>query len=69
MEMVPPILSPDEAYEVFNGEVQRLMDGMTGEEFIRRWQAGEFETVADQPGSRHIMRLILMMPGGDNRSE
>lgn len=69
MEIVPPILSPGEAYEVFDREVRRLMDGMTGEEFILRWEAGEYDAVADRSGSRHIMRLALMIPGGDHRPE
>lgn len=69
MDIVHPILSPHEASEVFDCEVRRLMDGLSGDEFMRRWKAGEFDEIADQHGSRHIMRLILMMPGGDHRSE
>lgn len=68
MGIVHPILSRHEADEVFDNEVRRLMDGMSGEEFIRRWEVGEFEKIVDKPGSRHIMRLVLMMPGGDHKS-
>lgn len=69
LDVVQPILSPHEAYEVFDREVRRLMHGMSGEEFIQRLEADEFDEIADQPDNRHIMRLILMMPGGDHRSE
>lgn len=68
-DIVYPILSHREAFEVFDGETRRLMVGMGGEEFIQRWQTGEFDTIADEPGHRHIMRLILMMPGVDHESE
>ena len=68
-DTVHPILSPSEAFEVFDCEVRRLMDGMSGEEFIHRWESGEFNETADQPGRRHIMRLILIVPSGDHRSE
>jgi hypothetical protein len=67
-DIANPILSVHAAYKVFDCEVRRLMDGMSGEEFIARWESGEFDDIADQAGSRHIMRLILMMPGGDHRS-
>jgi hypothetical protein len=61
-DMVHPVLSHREACEVFDREVRRLM-GMSGEEFIRRWKANEYTAIADEPGSRHIIRLALMMPG------
>jgi hypothetical protein len=36
--------------------------GFSGEEFIRRWEAGEYWEIADRPGFRHIGRLIMMIP-------
>lgn len=61
-EAVPLILSLEESYEYFDREVRRLMNGMSGEEFMDRWEAGEFYEIADTAGNRHIMRLGLMMP-------
>lgn len=66
-EMVDPILTPQEAHEVFDRQVRRLMNGMSGEDFTRRWAAGEFYEIADQPGNRHIVRLAMMMPGGQSQ--
>lgn len=66
-EIIEPILSPREAWEVFDAEARRLMD-MSGKEFIARWEAGEFAAIADEPGNRHIMRLALMMPRDSNQS-
>lgn len=64
-ETVPPILSRAEAHEVFDRQVRRLMHGMSGEEFARRWKAGEYAEDADKPGNRHIIRLAMMIPGGE----
>jgi hypothetical protein len=52
---------PDEGRRIFDQVVRDEM-GISGEEFIRRWEAGVYWEVADQPGSRHIGRLIMMIP-------
>lgn len=36
--------------------------GIGGEEFIRRWEAGEYDEIADKAGHRHIIELVLMIP-------
>lgn len=59
------LLTPEQSWERFDQQVRALMDGMTGDEFIRRWDAGEFREIADRPGHRHIMRLALLMPAGE----
>jgi hypothetical protein len=51
----------EEGRRVFDSAVRSQM-GISGEEFIRRWEAGEYWEVADQPESRHIGRLIMMIP-------
>ena len=60
---LPPvhIVDSDEAREIFEYQARSLMN-MSGDEFIRRWDAGEFDAIADAPGHRHIMRLALMIP-------
>lgn len=65
---VKPVLSASEAFDVFDREVRRLMDGMSGEEFVRRWNAGDYADQADLPGHRHIIRLAMMIPGGEQNS-
>lgn len=60
-EIVEPVLSVREAREVFDREVHRLM-GISGTEFMERWESGDFAEIADEPGNHHIMRLALMMP-------
>ena len=41
--IIQPVLTSVEAYAVFDRQVRRLMDGMSGEGFARRWQTGSFE--------------------------
>lgn len=36
--------------------------GMSGEEFLRRWDAGEYDEIADTEGHRHIMGLAFLIP-------
>lgn len=60
-DQVLNILTPEEAYELFDRKVRRLIH-MSGEEFMRRWDAGEFAEIADTPGNLYIMRLALMIP-------
>jgi hypothetical protein len=55
--------SPEEGRALFDRQARALV-GMSGEEFIRRWDAGDFRDVADTPGHFQIMRLVSLMPFG-----
>ena len=57
----------EEAREIFDEQARRLM-GMSGEEFLRRWDAGEYRDIADTPGNLHIMRLAMLIPLGRQNS-
>ncbi|MBA2755086.1 MAG: hypothetical protein H0U40_11605 [Chloroflexia bacterium] len=39
----------EEGRAIFDDQARRLMN-MSGEEFLRRWDAGEFAEIADAPG-------------------
>jgi hypothetical protein len=56
------ILRDDEWYALFDEAVRAQMQ-MSGEEFIRRWNDGEYVEIADEPGHRHIMGLAMLIPG------
>lgn len=60
---LPPVytVTPEQGRRLFDEAVRREM-GISGEEFIRRWEAGEYWGIADQSGNRHIVRLIMMIP-------
>jgi hypothetical protein len=57
------LFSPDETREAFDDLAQTLMQ-MSGAEFIRRWDAGEYADVADAPDHPEIMRLAMLIPFG-----
>lgn len=54
-------VTPEEGRAIFDEQARRLM-GMSGEEFLRRWDAGEYRDIADSPGNLHIMRLVFLIP-------
>ena len=56
-----PYISAEEGRAMFDAATRRYM-GIGGEEFIARWEAGEYWGIADAPGHRHIGGLISMIP-------
>ncbi len=60
---VPPMIevTPEEGRRLFDDAARQVM-GMSGEEFIRRWEAGEYWGIADADGHRHIGDLISIIP-------
>lgn len=53
--------TPEEGRRMFD-EAARAIMGMSGEEFIRRWEAGEYDATFDQEGYRHIDDLASLIP-------
>jgi hypothetical protein len=54
-------LSEEEARQEFD-ELARTLMGMSGEEFLRRWDSGEYREIGDLPGHRHIVLLAGFLP-------
>jgi hypothetical protein len=61
------VLSEEEGRAAFDAAARRLA-GMSGDEFIRRWEAGEFAEIADKPGHRHLIFLAGLIPFGRQAS-
>ena len=57
------IMSPEEARAFFEREVQRLV-GMSGDEFIRRYDAGEYAEIEDVPENWNIFRAAFLIGFG-----
>ena len=55
--------TPDEGRRLLDDQARKLLK-ISGDEFLRRWDAGEYRDVADAPGQRHIMRLAMLIPFG-----
>jgi hypothetical protein len=56
-------LNDDESHELFDRQARRLMD-MSGEELIRKYDAGEFEAEMDGPQHHALVKLVMLLPFG-----
>jgi hypothetical protein len=56
-------ISAAEAREIFDYRARQAM-GMSGEEFLRRWDAGEFRELFDKRGHEELTSLVMMMGFG-----
>ena len=54
-------LSAEEGRELIEREALRLL-GMGGDEFMRRWSAGELKDLPATPESRQVMRVAFLIP-------
>lgn len=57
------IFPAEEGRRMFENSVREQLN-MSGEEFIRRWDAGEFKDVEDIPENWHILHLSFLIPLG-----
>ncbi len=60
---IPEIVyvSPEDGRQMFD-QAAREWVGMSGEEFIRRWEAGEFAHIPDDEAHRHYVDLVVLIP-------
>jgi hypothetical protein len=56
-------LGDDEAHQYFDRQARRLL-GISGEEFLRRYDAGEFAVLNDERQQRAVMKLTMLSPFG-----
>jgi hypothetical protein len=56
-------LDDDEARDDFDREARRLL-GISGEEFIRRYEAGDYAAPRDDREQRGVMKLVMLGPVG-----
>ena len=59
----PAVLPAALAVALFDQESRRIL-GISGEEFLQRWDSGDFRDVEDTPEGRELSYLILLMPFG-----
>jgi hypothetical protein len=55
------ILTREEAWELFEQDARRQL-GISGEEFLRRWDDGEYRDIQDDPPGWRVMRVAMMIP-------
>lgn len=54
-------LDDDEAREEFDAQARKWL-GLSGDEFLRRWDAGEYAGVADDIGHPYVMSMAMLIP-------
>ncbi len=54
-------VSPEDGRRMFD-EVAREWAGMSGEEFIRRYEAGEYADMVESEDNRYVVDLVLLIP-------
>lgn len=59
----PAVLDPELGIAMFDQEARRIV-GIPGDEFLARWDAGEFHDWEDTPEGRELEYLILLIPFG-----
>jgi len=57
----------EEGRALFDHQARALL-GISGEEFIERWDRGEYRDVADGPDHLVPMRLVMLIPFGRQNS-
>jgi hypothetical protein len=55
------LTTPDEGGALFDRHARQLL-GISGEEFLRRWDRGEFRPIPDTADGRKIGRLVMLLP-------
>jgi hypothetical protein len=55
------VLTPDEARAVFDADIRRLL-GISGDEFLRRYDAGEIAPFDDDGENARVVSAILSIP-------
>ena len=51
-------LTLEEGWKLVDKQARKHL-GMSGKEFVKRWEAGEFDEDPDQP---ELMRLAMLLP-------
>jgi hypothetical protein len=62
IDAAPPVhvLSLEEGREVFDEQARKEL-GISGDEFLRRWDAGEFWPISDTEEGRKVGRMAMLM--------
>jgi hypothetical protein len=54
-------VTPEEARAIFDREAEKTL-GISGEEFLRRWDNREYQPVPDDTEGRKVARMAMMIP-------
>jgi hypothetical protein len=66
-ENMPSVLPEDLAAALFDHEARRVV-GLSAEQFLAKWDAGEYGNLEDSAQGREIAYLVLLIPFGRRHS-
>jgi hypothetical protein len=55
------VLTEEQSADLFDREARKAL-GISGEEFLRRWDAGEIPPIPDTPEGWPVARLVMILP-------
>ncbi len=55
------IATAREGKELFDHQAKKTL-GISGDEFLKRWDAGEYRGLNDAPEGRKVRRLVMLLP-------
>ncbi len=67
IQRTPSVLPAAQATAMFDRQARRLL-GLSGTEFLKRWDAGLYRDVEDTPEGRKVGYLALLIPFGRQQS-
>ncbi len=59
----PEIVSREKGRRFFDQQARALV-GLSGDELLRQWDAGEYASQADDPDHANVMYLAMLIPFG-----
>ncbi len=66
-EIIVKELTLEEGWELLDKQAQKYL-GMSGKEFVKKWEAGEFDEDPDQPEIMHLAMLLPFVSDGRQHS-
>lgn len=61
---LPTVLPPEESRALFDRKARAIL-GISGPEFLRRWDAGEYRNLTEETREeRDIMHVAMLIPFG-----
>jgi hypothetical protein len=64
-DIEPPLVfvHPEVGREFFDQQVRERL-GISGKEFLQKWESGDYDSIADDPNHVEIMELAMLRPFG-----
>jgi hypothetical protein len=51
----------EEGRALFDHQAKKML-GISGKEFLERWESGRYRSVPDTPEGRKVRRLVMLVP-------